>query len=57
MNEDPTSAPKILIVNDEPGPKVADAFLSISIEAYREIHDLVNIRHRTQDPCDVLCPK
>ncbi len=37
-------------------PKVAEALLSVGIEAYREIHDLVNNRRLMQDRCDVLCP-
>jgi len=37
-------------------PKVAKAFLSIELGTWKDIHDLVNRRHRTQDLDTVLCP-
>ncbi|MBZ5495477.1 MAG: response regulator [Acidobacteriia bacterium] len=38
-------------------PKVTEAFLSIAPETWKSIHDLVNRRHRAQEPSEVLCLK
>ncbi len=37
-------------------PQVAEAFLSITANTWKNIHDMVNCRHRVQDVSDALCP-
>jgi putative nucleotidyltransferase with HDIG domain len=37
-------------------PRVADAFLSITPESWKEIHDSVNRLHPNQDYFDFICP-
>jgi putative two-component system response regulator len=37
-------------------PLVAEAFLSITPETWKNIHDMVNCRHRVQDVSESLCP-
>jgi putative nucleotidyltransferase with HDIG domain len=37
-------------------PRVAEVFLSIEPDSWKQIHDLVNCRHRIQDARGILCP-
>ncbi len=37
-------------------PRVAEAFLSLEPQTWKNIHDMVNCRHRVQETSEVLCP-